>query len=133
MKVTAGPPRPGSDRAPRNGMLSVVGSRVPIAIILLVALGARLWGIDFGLPSPYCRPDEEAVAAVSLSIFGRNLNPHFFDWPTLFMYAVASCLLPYFQVGRYLGWFRGEGHFVHVNAADITVVFLIARILSVIS
>ena len=114
-------------------MLSGVRGRVPIAIILLIASVARLWGLDFGLPSPYCRPDEEAVAAVSLSIFARNLNPHFFDWPTLFMYVVASCLLPYFQVGRYLGWFRGEGHFLQVNAADISTVFLIARTLSVIS
>ena len=65
-----------------------------LGLILALAALARVWAISFCLPSPYCRPDEEAVAAVSLSIFGRNLNPHFFDWPTLFMYAVAVCLIP---------------------------------------
>jgi len=49
---------------PRAARLSGVRGRVPIAIILLIASVARLWGLDFGLPSPYCRPDEEAVAAV---------------------------------------------------------------------
>jgi 4-amino-4-deoxy-L-arabinose transferase-like glycosyltransferase len=106
---------------------------VAFAGILVIGVLARGWGISFGLPAPYSRPDEEAVASVALLIFGRNFNPHFFDWPTLFMYVVAACLVPYFQVGRYLGWFRGESHFVRVVGSDPTMIFLIARTLSVIA
>jgi hypothetical protein len=37
-------------------------------------------------------------------ILQRIAHPGFFDWPSLFMYAVAPGLLVYFRIGR-LGWF----------------------------
>jgi hypothetical protein len=45
------------------------------------------------------------------------------------MYVVAVCLIPYFQVGRYLGWFRGELHFSQV-VGDSSTIFMIARTIS---
>ena len=75
----------------------------PIVLILAIAALARYWVIDFCLPSLQCRPDEEAVAAVSTAIFNRDFSPTFFDWPHLFMYEVALGMVPLFKVGRWLG------------------------------
>lgn len=103
---------------------------VPLAIILVVAAALRLWAIDFCLPSHYCRPDEEAVGAIALKVFARDFNPHWFDWPSLFLYLTALALVPVFKVGQLLGWYRGEYHFLQTVAADPTPVFLSARLLS---
>ncbi len=63
-------------------------------------------------------------------MFGRDFNPRFFDWPALFMYETAAALVPFFKMGLYLGWFRGEYHFVQTIATDASPVYLTARLLS---
>ena len=107
--------------------------RAPIVGILAIAALARFWAIDFCLPSTLCRPDEEAVAAISTYFFTRNFNPHFFDWPSFFMYEVSVALIPLFKVGLWLGWYRGEKHFVEMMRLDPAPVFLTARLLSAIA
>ena len=61
----------------------------PLAAVLTLALALRVWALDFGLPHTLTRPDEDAVVSVALRFFQRNLDPGFFDWPSLFMYVVA--------------------------------------------
>jgi 4-amino-4-deoxy-L-arabinose transferase-like glycosyltransferase len=59
-------------------------------LVLVIAGGAllRVWGLAFGLPHPFTRPDEEVIVDVALGVLSDR-NPHFFDWPTLFMYLTA--------------------------------------------
>ena len=102
----------------------------PIVLILAIAALARYWAIDFCLPSLLCRPDEEAVAAVSTAIFNRDFSPTFFDWPHLFMYEVALGMVPLFKIGRWFGWYRSEAHYLQMMVLDPQHVFLTARILS---
>jgi 4-amino-4-deoxy-L-arabinose transferase-like glycosyltransferase len=102
----------------------------PLAVVLVVAAVLRVWAIDFCLPSPYCRPDEEAVGAIALKVFAREFNPHWFDWPSLFLYLTALALVPVFKVGQFLGWYRGEYHFLQAISSDPSPVFLSARLLS---
>ena len=54
---------------------------------MLVALAAavRLWGLDFGLPNTKCRPDENLPALLALGFLRGDPNPHFFNWPSLYM------------------------------------------------
>lgn len=101
-----------------------------LVAILIVAAAVRYWALAFCLPGQLCRPDEEAVVSVAIGVLGRNFNPHFFDWPTLFMYETAASLVPFFKAGVLLGWFRGEGHFIRTLMADASLVFLAARVLS---
>jgi hypothetical protein len=101
-----------------------------VLAILAIAVVARFWAIDFCLPSTLCRPDEEAVASISTYFFTRNFNPHFFDWPSFFMYEVSVALIPLFKLGNWLGWYRGEKHFVEMMRLDPAPVFLTARLLS---
>ena len=104
--------------------------RAAVAGILVVAGLARFWAIDYCLPAPTCRPDEEAVVSLATRFFARDFNPNFFDWPTLFMYAVAAGVVVYFKVGLWLEWFRGEWHFLQTISEFPAPVFLIARLYS---
>ena len=53
---------------------------------------ARLWGIHFGLPHLNTRPDEGAIVAIAGGIYNGDLNPHFFNYPALFMTLVAAVM-----------------------------------------
>jgi 4-amino-4-deoxy-L-arabinose transferase-like glycosyltransferase len=97
---------------------------------VIAAAALRVWGIGYGLPHTLARPDEEAVFAVALRFFGRNLNPEFFDWPSLFMYVVAAAFVVYFNIGRVVGWFGREASFIAAGTTHPTPLFLIARGLS---
>jgi hypothetical protein len=107
-----------------------VRKHAPLAVILVVAAIVRYWGLAFCLPGQLCRPDEEAVAGIAMQFFGRDFNPHFFDWPTLFMYATALGLALYFNYGRFLGRFPTELSFRERIVTHTTPVYLTARILS---
>lgn len=76
-----------------------------LLVIIGLGLGLRLWGIGFGLPYLY-HPDEGLPVAVALRMLQTgNLNPNFFDWPSLLFYVNALLYGGYFVVGRLLGWF----------------------------
>ena len=62
-----------------------------LLIVLVIAGLARCWGIGFGLPHTECRPDETTILRIALKFGTGDLNPHFFRYPTLYMY-VLSCL-----------------------------------------
>lgn len=74
--------------------------------VCLLALLLRAWGLDFGLPSLY-HPDEPThVTIVERIIKTGDLNPHFFDYPSLFFYIHTLAYLPYFLAGKLLGVFQ---------------------------
>jgi hypothetical protein len=101
-----------------------------LASILVVAAIARFWAVDFCLPALVCRPDEEAVASIATGFFARDPNPHFFDWPPVFMYAVALVIVGYFKYVKLMGWIRSEYRFLQSIGQDPTPLFLSARLLS---
>ena len=98
--------------------------------MIIAAAALRIWGIGYGLPNTVARPDEEAVFSVALRFFGRNLNPAFFDWPSLYMYAVAAAFVVYFNIGRMVGWFGREASFISSASTHPAPLFLIARVMS---
>ncbi|MFH1038554.1 MAG: glycosyltransferase family 39 protein [PVC group bacterium] len=65
---------------------------VILAGILLLAAAVRLWGIDYGLPCTYCRPDEDRLIATALRLSLRDPHPHYFIWPGLFFYLTRGVL-----------------------------------------
>jgi 4-amino-4-deoxy-L-arabinose transferase-like glycosyltransferase len=99
-------------------------------LIVLIAAGAllRLWGVRFALPNPYARPDEEVIVDVALGFFS-DPNPHFFDWPTLFMYVTAAVYGVLFAVERAIGGTITSA--AVAKAALEPVLYLIPRLLSV--
>jgi hypothetical protein len=66
--------------------------------VFLVAIGLRLWGINFGLPALY-RPDEDVTVGRAMGILHGVVNPHFADWPHLYFYLAAAWLAPLRLIG----------------------------------
>ena len=69
-----------------------------VAGLFVIALGLRLWGINFGLPALY-RPDEDVAVGRAMGILHGVLDPHFADWPHLYFYVAAAWLTPFKLVG----------------------------------
>ncbi|HEX3630713.1 MAG TPA: phospholipid carrier-dependent glycosyltransferase [Candidatus Dormibacteraeota bacterium] len=67
-------------------------------LLFCVALGLRLWGINFGLPALY-RPDEDVTVGRAMGILHGSFDPHFADWPHLYFNLSAAWL----GIGRLLG------------------------------
>ena len=56
-----------------------------IFLILALALVVRLIGINWALPSVY-HVDEITLVRAGMGMRFGDLNPHFFDWPSLYKY-----------------------------------------------
>ncbi len=65
------------------------GVVLTFAVILAVAAALRLWGVTWGLPHAY-HPDEGSILIHALGFGTGDLNPHWFRWPSLFMYIVSG-------------------------------------------
>ncbi|HMC76499.1 MAG TPA: glycosyltransferase family 39 protein [Vicinamibacterales bacterium] len=70
-----------------------VATLIVLGVVLPAAAAARLWGIGFCLPHPHCRPDEDAISAIAGGFVLGEMNPHIFNYPALFMLAVAAAVL----------------------------------------
>ena len=82
--------------------MKMSSTRVVLGLLVVVAFGLRIVGLQYGLPSVY-NPDEVAIMARALSFAKGTLNPHNFLYPTLYFYVLFG------WVGAYLGfvWLSG--------------------------
>ena len=108
-----------------------------LSAVLILALALRLWGISFGLPYLY-HPDEPGYVSIAQQIFRTgDLNPHFFNYPSLFFYINSLAYLPYYLVGRLLGIFDSrldvlapEVIAMGVGWTPLPTTFLLGRVLT---
>lgn len=100
-----------------------------VILLLVVAVGAilRFTGLRFGFPHTVARPDEEVIVDTALGVL-RDPNPHFFDWPSLFIYVTAGAYAALFAVERAVG--GAIRHATVAKAAFEPVLHLIPRALS---
>ncbi len=109
-----------------------------LLLIAALALGLRVWGLGFGLPSLY-HPDEPIYVQIAQDMFKTgDLNPHFFNYPSLFFYINALAYIPYFLVGKLLGVFGSPldipypvTHSLGVGSTTLPSTFLMGRGISV--
>src|SRR5262245_66400083 len=73
-------------------MTSRLRAAIPLAGILLLGAALRFQALDFGLAYPHARPDEETAVGHAVAILAGDPNPHFFNWPSLTLYAFAAAL-----------------------------------------
>ncbi len=82
------------------------GESILVGIILLTSLAVRVWGVNYDLPYIY-HPDEPVYITISQNIFkSGDLNPHFFNYPSLFFYINALAYVPYYLFGQMAGMFH---------------------------
>jgi hypothetical protein len=104
--------------------------RTLLLFVVLAGAGLRLWGIDFGLPHPMARPDEEFIVSAALRFFSGDYNPHFFEWPTLYLYVAHACFRAIYAVGHLTGTYQDIGSFTQAIANDPTRAHLALRLMS---
>jgi hypothetical protein len=56
---------------------------------LIAGAIARIWGNDYGLPHTY-HPDEGHIVNRAVRFHGGDLDPRFFNWPSLYMYLLSA-------------------------------------------
>ena len=91
-----------------------------VALLLLAALGLRLWGLRTGLPFVYNADENAHFVPRAIGMFGHTYNPGYFINPPGFTYLVHAAFA--------LGW-GGEG-VQRAFAADPGDPFTVARALS---
>ena len=79
-----------------------------LGILLLLGLLLRLWRLDFGQELPYLAHTDEPtqVNPAIRMIQTGDLNPHFFNYPSLTIYLDAAAMYAGFWIGRLLGVFE---------------------------
>ena len=101
-----------------------------LGLILFLGLAVRLWGLSFGLPNVHCRPDESTLVHKALAIGAGDLNPHFFNYPSFYLYLLTLVYGIYFVGGWLSGLFAGVKAFEHLYFTDPSVLYLIGRLCS---
>lgn len=77
-----------------------------VVAILVLAFWVRYKGIMSGFPL-ITHPDEPAIVVRALRIiFTRDLNPHFFNYPSLPIYLQSILYLVVYSIGKVLGVFH---------------------------
>jgi 4-amino-4-deoxy-L-arabinose transferase-like glycosyltransferase len=118
--------KPGASdaRATKGGLRTrtVSGSRTTawlvLALILLVALGLRLWGIAQGLPYVYNIDEAGHFVPKAVAMFSGDLNPHYFVNPPALTYVLHVV---------FALWLGGAHAVQREYARDPAAVFEVAR------
>src|SRR3989440_4448949 len=115
-------------RAPRRWRKGAVaramgGSlhRPALALLLVVALLLRLWGIKQGLPYSYNTDEAQHFVPRAVSFFSHDFNPHYFLNPPAYSYLLHIV----FET-----WFGGSDAVMRAYAKDPTSVYVVARVVA---
>ncbi len=86
---------------------------IVLAAILLFAAWLRFWGMDYGLPHPTARPDEERIVGRAFHILATgDFRPGTRTYPGLMIYLDTLALAVYAWVGQLLGVYRERFDFL---------------------
>ena len=86
---------------------------VTVGALTILAAWLRLWGLDYGLPHPVARPDEELVVGKSLQMsLGRIGSPGDYNYPHLVYDVHAFALAAYRYAGLATGRYSATEDFL---------------------
>ncbi|PIO08996.1 hypothetical protein COT47_00290, partial [Candidatus Woesearchaeota archaeon CG08_land_8_20_14_0_20_43_7] len=100
-----------------------------LVLILALALALRLLGIDFGLPYVFY-PDEAVIVNHAVAFGTGDLNPHYFNYPSLYMYVMFVIYGLIYVVGWLTGIFASTADFARLFFNDVTLFYLPGRLIS---
>lgn len=99
------------------------GTTIALVLILVLGLFLRLWRLDFGQELPYLAHTDELTQynpAIRMITTG-DLNPHFFNYPSLTIYIDAAVLYAGYWVGRLFGAFESLEDLQPIRRAQMAV------------
>ena len=97
--------------------------RALLILILALALFLRLWRLDFGMELPYLAHTDEPTQynpAINILKTG-DLNPHFFNYPSLTIYLNAAVFYVGYGVGRLTGAFTSLADVQPIRTLQMSV------------
>lgn len=97
--------------------------------IAALALALRLTGIGYGLPAVF-NADEPHLVNVAVSLGGGSLNPRFFKYPSLWIYALFTAYGAYFLAWSGFGLTRSAQQFGEFFVWNPEGFYLIGRLLA---
>jgi 4-amino-4-deoxy-L-arabinose transferase-like glycosyltransferase len=103
-----------------------------LTVILGLALAVRLLGINYGLPYVY-NPDEAILVNHALAFGTGNLNPHFFGYPSLYIYVLFLIYALSYVIGWLAGVFTSTNDFARLFFNDVTLFYLPGRLIAALS
>ena len=103
-----------------------------ILVLVVFGLAARLPGLKWGLPYFY-HVDERGFGKFTIFYFKGDLNPHFFEVPSLYTYMTAAVWSGYYLAGKLSGRFDSREDFFRAYYRDPTVFVVLGRLLSVLA
>ena len=92
---------------------------VGLAVVLVAALGLRVWGVKQGMPFAYNADENAHFVPNAIGLFDHGWNPHYFVNPPAYTYLLHVV----FDV-----WFGGRAGVSHALATNPTEVFVVARV-----
>src|ERR1700759_2387656 len=95
--------------------------RPALALLLLVSLLLRLWGIKQGLPYSYNSDEAQHFVPRAVAFFSHDFNPHYFLNPPAYSYLLHIV----FEL-----WFGSSDKVSRAYATDPTSVFVLARLVA---
>lgn len=98
-------------------------------VVLGIALTLRLYGNGYGLPDEF-NIDETHYVPHAIRFGTGDLNPHWFFYPPLYMYALFALYAGYFVIGRVSGVFGSTADFGMQYFLDPTMFYLLGRTLT---
>lgn len=101
-----------------------------LLLILFAGAALRFWGISCGLPHTAFKPDEQLVVQLAARFGSGDLNPHFFVYPSLFLYTLYFCFLIASAFSAFFGAFVAPKDFLAHSYLNPWPYFLAARCLS---
>jgi hypothetical protein len=93
--------------------------RVAVGLVLLAALGLRVWGVAHGLPYAYNADENAHFVPGAIGLFGHGWNPHYFVNPPAYTYLLHAV---------FALWFGGREAVSDAYALHPTEVFVVARV-----
>src|SRR5437016_5798561 len=100
-------------------------------MILAAGLWLRLWGLSYGLPHPLARPDEEVLVARLLGCDAGDPHPHWFMYPTFYLYLLYGWVKALVLAAHALGLAPATA-LADLARRDPARLYLLARSLSVV-
>jgi hypothetical protein len=96
--------------------------------VAILGLALRTIGLSYGLPDHF-HWDEPTIMNRAIRMAGGDLNPHFFYYPTLLMYALLAVNGVLYAVGHVLHWYASTNDFAVSYLTDSTASYLVGRAL----
>ena len=95
--------------------------RPALALLLIVSLLLRLWGIKQGLPYSYNSDEAQHFVPRAVAFFTHDFNPHYFLNPPAYSYLLHIV----FEL-----WFGSADAVTRAYTSDPTQVFVVARVVA---